>query len=101
VTRVKIINTASSKEMKDDDLYTLLQLEDSGPHVLQAVIRKAYCKRALELHPDKHGGDPIIGEEFMKLQKAYNILTNEEARASYDKLYEARKERDKKQRRVV
>jgi DnaJ family protein C protein 17 len=98
---VKIFNTASSKEMKDDDLYTMLQLEDSGPHVLQAVIRKAYCKRALELHPDKHGGDPIIGEEFMKLQKAYNILTNEEARASYDKLYEARKERDKKQRRVV
>jgi hypothetical protein len=45
----------------EEDLYAVLRLEDAGPHVVHALIRKAYRKRALELHPDKRGDDPVAG----------------------------------------
>lgn len=44
------------------DWYAVLGLDDGGPHVVNAVIRKAYRKRALELHPDKRGDDPVAGQ---------------------------------------
>ncbi|XP_063526639.1 dnaJ homolog subfamily C member 12 isoform X1 [Pongo pygmaeus] len=40
--------------------------------------------RALECHPDKHPENPKAVETFQKLQKAKEILTNEESRARYD-----------------
>lgn len=48
--------------MEKEDLYALLRLEEAGPQVAQALIRKAYRKRALELHPDKRGDDPVAGK---------------------------------------
>jgi DnaJ family protein A protein 2 len=43
-------------------------------------IRKAYRKQALLSHPDK-GGDP---EKFKQVQKAYEILSDDQRRAVYD-----------------
>ncbi|XP_048194826.1 dnaJ homolog subfamily C member 12 isoform X2 [Perognathus longimembris pacificus] len=40
--------------------------------------------RALECHPDKHPENSKAVETFQKLQKAKEILTNEESRARYD-----------------
>ena len=91
---------ARLKESKDDDLYAVLQIEDGGSHVLQAAIGNAYCKCALRLHPDKHQGDPINIEEFMKLKKAYDILNDVEAQALYEAMYEAKKKREKKERKL-
>lgn len=79
--------------MEEEDLYGLLHLEETGPQVALAIIRKAYRRRALELHPDKRGDDPVAAVEFQKLQKAYDILNDEKARASYDELQRVRKER--------
>lgn len=53
--------------MEEEDLYAVLRLDEAGPHVVHALIRKAYRKRALELHPDKRGDDPIAGEFFLFL----------------------------------
>ena len=49
--------------MMEEDMnpYQVLGLEGGGPHVLQAAIRKAYRARALVLHPDKRGNDPVAG----------------------------------------
>ena len=46
---------------EDMNPYQVLELEGGGPHVLQAAIRKAYRARALVLHPDKRGNDPVAG----------------------------------------
>lgn len=46
----------------------------------QKDLRKAYLRKAQKMHPDK-GGD---AETFKQLQKAYDILGNEEKRAIYD-----------------
>jgi DnaJ family protein A protein 2 len=46
----------------------------------QNEIRKAYRAAALANHPDK-GGDP---EQFKEIQKAYEILSDDNKRAIYD-----------------
>ncbi|XP_056642666.1 translocation protein SEC63 homolog isoform X2 [Diorhabda sublineata] len=48
----------------------------------QSEIKKAYRKLSLILHPDKDTGNE---KEFMKLTKAYQALTDEEARRNWEK----------------
>jgi len=45
--------------------------------------KKAYYKKALELHPDKNKG-PNAKEEFHKLQKIYSVLSVPLRRSDYD-----------------
>ncbi|VEI14108.1 molecular chaperone DnaJ [Trueperella bialowiezensis] len=48
----------------------------------QAEIKKAYRKKARLLHPDEAGGGSE--EEFKEVNKAYEVLSNEEKRQLYD-----------------
>lgn len=48
----------------------------------QAQIKKAYKKLAQRLHPDKPTGD---AEKFQAIQHAYEILSDENNRAHYDR----------------
>jgi DnaJ-class molecular chaperone len=47
----------------------------------QEEIKKAYRKLAGQHHPDKEGGDKI---KFQEIQKAYEILSDEQKRTQYD-----------------
>ncbi|KAJ3069159.1 hypothetical protein HDU98_007764 [Podochytrium sp. JEL0797] len=49
------------------------------------VIRKAYRRAALKCHPDKKGDDPVAADQFQKLSKAYEVLSDEKKRGIYDK----------------
>ena len=59
-------------------LYKQLEIEKSAT---QTEVKKAFRKLALKKHPDK-GGDP---DEFKKISAAYEILSDPEKRAIYDK----------------
>lgn len=48
-------------------------------------IRKAYRGLAKKFHPDKNPGDEVIAEKFKKITAAYNLLTNPELKARYDR----------------
>lgn len=48
-------------------------------------IKKAYKKRAMELHPDRHGGDKGKEAEFKKLNEAYSVLWDSEKKSNYDR----------------
>lgn len=48
-------------------------------------IRKAYTRKALEMHPDKNPNDPNATLKFQELNKIYNVLSHEDTRATYDR----------------
>jgi molecular chaperone DnaJ len=48
-------------------------------------IKKSYRKKAMEVHPDRHGGDKAKEAEFKKLNEAYSVLSDETKKANYDR----------------
>lgn len=72
-----------------EDLYALIGAESTAS---VSEIKKAYRKTALKCHPDKNPDNPRAAELFQELSKALEILTDENARAAYDKVVAARKQ---------
>jgi len=64
-------------------LYKALEIEKTAT---DSEIKKAYHKKALRCHPDKHPNDPAKAEEFQKINKANGILRDERKRKIYDKM---------------
>jgi DnaJ-class molecular chaperone len=64
------------------DLYSELGV---GRQADEAEIKKAYRTLAKELHPDRNKGNPKASERFSKVTRAYDILTDKDKRAQYDR----------------
>ncbi|GMH44070.1 hypothetical protein BSKO_12004 [Bryopsis sp. KO-2023] len=73
--------------------YELLGLE-SGVESTESEIKKAYRKKALVKHPDKNpNANP---EEFLQIQQAYDLLSDEGAKRALDGLLRARAAREER-----
>ena len=48
-------------------------------------VKKAFRKLARELHPDVNAHDPEAEEKFKEAAEAYEILSDPERRATYDR----------------
>lgn len=49
------------------------------------TMKKAYRKIAMKFHPDKNQGDKAAEEKFKEAAEAYEILSDENKRARYDR----------------
>lgn len=52
-------------------------------------IKKAYRRKARELHPDANPDDPVAAELFKDVARAYEVLSDPDQRARYDRFGEA------------
>jgi DnaJ-class molecular chaperone len=68
--------------MATDDPYATLGVARDAD---QAAIRSAYRKLAKQLHPDLHPGDKQAEEKFKAVTAAYDLLSDAEKRARFDR----------------
>jgi molecular chaperone DnaJ len=64
------------------DYYEVLSV-DRGADA--ETIKKAYRKLAVKYHPDKNPGDKTAEDKFKEVGEAYEILSNPDKRAAYDR----------------
>ncbi len=67
--------------MEKPDYYELLGVDRDAD---EKVLKKAYRKKALELHPDRNPDDPEAEEQFKLVSEAYSILNDAQKRQVYD-----------------
>ena len=68
--------------MSKRDYYEVLGVEKGAD---KNSIRKAYKKLAIKYHPDKNQGDAEAEEKFKEAAEAYEVLSDEQKRAQYDR----------------
>ena len=64
------------------DYYEVLGVSKSAD---AKEIKKAYRKLAMKYHPDKNPGDKEAEEKFKEINEAYEVLSDEEKRSTYDR----------------
>ncbi len=68
--------------MTEFDYYEILEVtkDCSG-----AELKKAYRKLAMKFHPDRNPDDKEAEEKFKQINEAYEVLSNEDKRSTYDR----------------
>ena len=68
--------------MAKRDYYDVLGVTRDSP---EADVKKAYRRLAMKFHPDRNPDDHNAEDKFKEATEAYDVLTNEEKRAAYDR----------------
>jgi hypothetical protein len=70
------------RKVKDREYYDLLGV---STNVTAVELKKAYYRRARDVHPDRNSDDPDAAKKFQLLSHAYQTLSDDQKRAAYDK----------------
>lgn len=68
--------------MASQDLYEVLGVPQTAD---ESEIKKAYRRLAMKYHPDRNQGDTEAEERFKQVQAAYEVLSDPDRRAAYDR----------------
>ncbi len=63
------------------DYYEVLGLSQGAS---ESEIKRAFRRKARELHPDVNPGDPTAEAQFKEAAEAYEVLSDPQTRAAYD-----------------
>jgi len=66
-------------------MYTLYDLLGARPQDDAKTLKKAFRKAAKATYPDVNAGDPDAQLRFSQVVRAYDILSDAEKRAAYDR----------------
>ena len=66
----------------DLEYYEILEISQNAD---SSEIKKAYRKLALKYHPDRNQGDKEAEEKFKLVNEAYQVLSDPQKRATYDR----------------
>ena len=68
--------------MAKQDYYDLLGVSREAG---KDEIKRAYRKQAMQYHPDRNPDDPEAEKKFKEVGEAYEVLSDEQKRAAYDR----------------
>ncbi len=68
--------------MSKRDYYEILGVDKSAS---KDEIKKAYRKTAMKYHPDRNPDDKAAEDKFKEAAEAYDVLSNDDKRARYDR----------------
>lgn len=68
--------------MSKRDYYEVLGVAQNAD---EKEIKKAYRRIAMKFHPDRNSDDPKADDNFKEATEAYEVLTNADKRAAYDR----------------
>src|SRR3954462_8497324 len=68
--------------MTKRDYYEILGVSKSAS---ADEVKKAYRKVAMQYHPDRNPGDKTAEEKFKEAAEAYEVLSDQDKRAQYDR----------------
>ncbi|HEV2215481.1 MAG TPA: DnaJ domain-containing protein, partial [Terracidiphilus sp.] len=68
--------------MSKADYYEVLGVSRDAS---EQELKSAYRKQALKYHPDRNPGDQAAEERFKEASEAYQVLSDADKRAAYDR----------------
>ena len=74
---VNVVSAQPGYGRDGEDYYHLLKV---NPQASKPEIKKAWRKLSMKYHPDKNPGDEQASETYKKINRAYEILENDEKR---------------------
>src|ERR1035438_10496618 len=72
----------ASTRVSKADYYEVLGV---ARDVSDQELKSAYRKQALKFHPDRNPGDHAAEEKFKQASEAYQVLSDADKRAAYDR----------------
>lgn len=77
----RLFSAATRQRSGPRNYYELLGVH---PGASTEEVKRAFFSKSKELHPDRDPGNPALHSRFVELSEAYQVLSHEHSRRSYD-----------------
>ncbi|XP_037373571.1 dnaJ homolog subfamily C member 4 isoform X5 [Talpa occidentalis] len=77
----RLLAAAAGQRSGPSNYYELLGVH---PGASAEEVKRAFFSKSKELHPDRDPGNPTLHSRFVELSEAYQVLSHEQSRRTYD-----------------